>query len=58
VFLVILGDGFVLKHFLQLLVAIAADVAHGSAVILKNGVNVFGVLFATLFGERRPDPKH
>src|SRR5262245_14595078 len=47
--LVVFGDGFVFEHFLHVLIAIAANVAHSGAVLFENLVNVFRQSLAPFF---------
>ena len=51
--LVVLRALFVLQHFLQMLVRVAANVAHGDLGRLGFLVHDFGQLLAALLGQRR-----
>src|ERR1039457_2999477 len=50
---VVFGDLLVLGQLLHRLVAVAADVAHGHAMVLGHAVQFLDELLAPLFGERR-----
>src|SRR5260370_15259298 len=47
----VFGDDLVFEEFLDRLIAVAADIAHGYAVVLGYSVELFHQLLAALFVE-------
>ena len=51
--LFVFGDLFVFRRFLDKVVAVAADVADGSAVIFEDSIEVLDDFATAIFGHRR-----